>query len=72
MPCRIKSVPPQRGHMLAAILGGLARRLKQSTERQLSFDEMKSVYDILKMQNKSDIISNYEHVQNIKRTQSNV
>ncbi len=53
-------------------IGGLVRRLKQSTGRQLSFDEMKSVYDILNTQNKSDVISNHEHVQNIKRTQSNI
>lgn len=53
-------------------IGGVIRKLKSSTEKQLSFNEMSSIYDILNNQNKSNIISNMDHVENIRKMRNNI
>ncbi|MGN1168790.1 MAG: NERD domain-containing protein [Acutalibacteraceae bacterium] len=51
---------------------GAIRKLKTPTDKQLSFDEMSSIYDILANQNKSNTIRNSEHVENIKKMKYNI
>ena len=53
-------------------IGGVIRKLKTPTEKLLSYDEMNSIYDILVNHNKSNIISNAEHVENIKKMKDNI
>lgn len=53
-------------------LFGLIRKLRTSNEKNLSLEEMRMVYEILSNQNKSEVISNREHVANIKKTQSDI
>ena len=53
-------------------VGGIIRKLKTPTERLLSFDEMSSTYDILVNHNKSNMISNSEHIENIKKMKENI
>ena len=49
-----------------------SKRIKSRRNRTLSLDEMKKIYNILTDHNKSKIISNHEHVQNIRHTQEEI
>lgn len=53
-------------------LWGLFNLVKSPSEDVLSFDQMTTINNILLQNNKSSEISNFEHVQNIKRTQEDI
>ena len=53
-------------------LFGLYLKLNTPGERQLSIEEMKNVYELLVQNNKSDTISNREHIENINNTKKDI
>ncbi|MBO5882839.1 MAG: NERD domain-containing protein [Clostridia bacterium] len=53
-------------------LSGLHKKLKETSEREMTPLEMKKTYDILLNSNKSKEITNKEHVENIRKAQEEI
>lgn len=53
-------------------LWGLSQIIKPKDLPVLSLEEMKSIYETLTQKNKSDTITNLQHVLNVRQTQNNI
>lgn len=51
---------------------GLIQKLKMSSEKSLSLEQMNVIYDMLLNHNKRNTISNAEHINNIKIMKNNI
>jgi predicted RNA-binding Zn-ribbon protein involved in translation (DUF1610 family) len=51
---------------------GLRNYVQATKETHLSLEEMKAIYEALSLNNKSDVISNSEHVENIRKMQEDI